>query len=53
MLLHSNTSQGAGFIFDKEGWILTSNHVVANNNRVSVLLSDGVQLLGTVVGVDE
>ena len=32
--------QGSGFILDKEGLILTNNHVIGNAQRVEVMLSD-------------
>jgi len=42
--------EGTGIILDKEGHILTNNHVVNNAKTVRVLLLDGTQLDATVVG---
>jgi len=44
--------QGSGFIIDAEGHILTNNHVVDQASTVKVVLSDGTQLQGKVIGVD-
>jgi S1-C subfamily serine protease len=45
--------QGSGFILDKEGHILTNNHVIDNAQRVEVTLADKHQYKATVVGVDK
>src|SRR6185312_15181843 len=44
--------QGSGFILDKEGHILTNNHVIDNAQTVDVTLSDKKKYKATVVGVD-
>lgn len=52
--------QGSGFVIDSEGYILTNHHVIADhesefaelNQRIEVTLSDGRQLMATVVGAD-
>jgi S1-C subfamily serine protease len=44
--------QGSGFVIDLEGHILTNHHVVEQQGRIEVILSDGRQLPATVVGVD-
>jgi S1-C subfamily serine protease len=44
--------QGSGFILDKEGHILTNNHVIDNAQRVEVTLADKHKYKATVVGVD-
>ena len=44
--------QGTGVIFDAEGLILTNAHVVEGTNRVNVVLVDGRNLEGSVVGTD-
>jgi S1-C subfamily serine protease len=45
--------QGSGFILDKEGHILTNNHVIDNAQRVEVTLGDKHKYKATVVGVDK
>ncbi len=45
--------QGSGFILDKEGHILTNNHVIDNAQRVEVTLFDKHKYKATVVGVDK
>ncbi len=43
---------GSGVIYDSSGLILTNEHVVGSASSVSVNLSDGSKLTGTVVGAD-
>ena len=45
--------QGSGFILDKEGHILTNNHVVENAQLVEVTLSDKKKYKATVLYVDK
>lgn len=45
--------QGSGFIIDKQGHILTNNHVIDNAQRVEVTLADKHKYKATVVGVDK
>lgn len=45
-------STGSGFLIDDEGHVLTNSHVVAAASSVTVTLSDGTELHGTVLGVD-
>lgn len=45
-------SVGSGVIFDKQGYIVTNNHVVGNSKEVNVCLSNGDTVTGTVVGTD-
>lgn len=44
--------QGSGFIIDREGYILTNNHVVAKAQKIIVTLSDGRKLTASLVGRD-
>src|SRR5579871_121472 len=44
---------GSGFILDKQGLILTNNHVIANAQRVEVTLSDKHKYKATVLTVDK
>ena len=43
---------GSGFIIDREGYIVTNNHVVANAEEVEVTLADGMVLPAKVMGTD-
>lgn len=43
---------GSGFLIDDEGHILTNGHVVDDASSVTVILSDGAELDGVVLGVD-
>ncbi len=45
-------SLGSGFIIDKEGYILTNNHVVEKASVIKVKLSDGKEYEAKVVGKD-
>ncbi|MFA4873833.1 MAG: Do family serine endopeptidase [bacterium] len=46
-------SLGSGFIIDKDGTILTNNHVVSQADEIEVVLSDGRKFKAKVVGTDE
>ena len=37
---------GSGFVWDKEGHIVTNNHVVADADRISVTFHDGTSVSG-------
>jgi serine protease Do len=43
---------GSGAIVDKEGYILTNNHVIEGADRVRVRLNDGREFIATVKGQD-
>lgn len=43
---------GSGFVFDKEGHIVTNNHVVADASTINVIFSDGTSARAKVVGTD-
>ena len=43
---------GSGIVLDRDGHILTNNHVVSDSRRVEVTLADGTKLAATVVGSD-
>jgi serine protease Do len=45
-------SLGSGFIINKEGDILTNNHVVDNSEEIKVRLSDGREFKAKVIGRD-
>ena len=43
---------GSGFIMNREGYILTNNHVVEGADKIQVRLANGRQIDGRVVGLD-
>src|ERR1041385_2783721 len=45
-------SLGSGFIIDRDGTILTNNHVVENGQKITVKLQDGREFEAKVVGKD-
>lgn len=45
-------SLGSGFIIDREGYIVTNNHVVENADKIRVKLSNGKEFDAKVVGRD-
>jgi len=49
---HKQRSGGSGVIVDKEGYILTNNHVVEGADKVKVRLNDGREFTATVKGQD-
>ncbi len=46
------TSQGSGFVYDRNGHIVTNQHVVAGASSASVSFWNGVELDAVVVGTD-
>ncbi|MDD2541994.1 MAG: DegQ family serine endoprotease [Desulfuromonadaceae bacterium] len=45
-------SLGSGIIIDKDGFIITNNHVVDNADEIKVKLSDGREFKAKVIGRD-
>jgi S1-C subfamily serine protease len=43
-------AQGSGFLYDRDGHIVTNNHVIEAADRVTVIFADGLRLPATVVG---
>lgn len=46
-------SLGSGFIIDKEGYILTNNHVIEKADKIKVTLGNGKEYDAKVIGVDQ
>ena len=46
-------SAGSGFFVSPDGYIVTNNHVVDHADEIKVVLKDGKELKGVVVGRDE
>ncbi|MGI8840327.1 MAG: Do family serine endopeptidase [Caulobacteraceae bacterium] len=51
--LPKQLSSGSGFFISPDGYIVTNNHVVDNADEIKVVLKDGKELKGAVVGRDE
>ena len=49
---HKQRSGGSGVIVDKEGYILTNNHVVDGADKVKIRLNDGREFTAIVKGQD-
>jgi len=43
---------GSGFVWDKQGHIITNNHVIDGADQISVVFYDGATVSGTIVGAD-
>lgn len=50
--IESGRSLGSGFIYDREGLILTAAHVVDGADELQVRLADGTETDGEVLGTD-
>lgn len=48
----TSTSQGSGWVYNGEGYIVTNNHVVEGETRVEVDFPSGFKAFGDVVGSD-
>jgi len=46
----TQTTQGSGFIIDKQGYAFTNYHVIENAERIQLTLSDGKQYAAKLVG---
>jgi serine protease Do len=49
---YKERSLGSGFIIDKEGYIVTNNHVVADADQIKVKLSNNKEYNAKIVGRD-
>jgi serine protease Do len=45
-------SLGSGFIIDKDGYIVTNNHVIENADKIKVKLKDGKEYTAEIIGRD-
>jgi len=43
---------GSGFVYSKEGHIITNQHVVKDSTKVTVTFLDGESFIGDVIGID-
>jgi len=50
--LGNSQNVGSGFVFDKEGHIITNNHVVKNTKKITVTFIDGTSYRAEIVGTD-
>ena len=49
---YKQQSLGTGFIIDKDGHILTNNHVVEQSDEITVKLSDNTEFAAKIIGRD-
>lgn len=49
----AGSGQGTGFVFDKQGHILTNEHVVSGQTTMQVTFTSGYKSYATLVGVDK
>ncbi len=49
---HKQRSGGSGVIVDREGYILTNNHVVEGADKIKIKLNDGREFTATLKGQD-
>jgi serine protease Do len=50
---HKRSGLGSGVIVDKNGYILTNNHVIRGADEITVTLSDKREFKGKVIGTDQ
>lgn len=46
------TSLGSGFVFDKQGRIITNHHVISDSKSVDVTFIDGSRYVASIIGSD-
>lgn len=46
------SGQGSGFVFDRDGHIVTNHHVIAQADAITVIFSDGTEVDAELVGAD-
>jgi S1-C subfamily serine protease len=50
--IRTTTTQGSGWVYSGDGYIVTNNHVVDTETKVEVDFASGFKTFGTVVGTD-
>lgn len=45
-------SLGSGFVLDKDGYIVTNNHVIEDADEIKVILNDGQEFDAKIIGTD-
>lgn len=50
--IFTDRGQGSGFVYDKNGHIITNFHVIENSRNVEVRFNSGFMAYGTVIGTD-
>ncbi len=48
----TDRSQGSGFVYDKQGHIITNYHVIEDASSVEVRFPSGYKVYGKVIGID-
>ncbi|WP_326493720.1 S1C family serine protease [Curtobacterium sp. SL109] len=51
--VRTSSGSGSGFVIDDTGHVMTNHHVIDGAERVSLILPDGDEVPGRVVGSDE
>lgn len=49
---HQARSVGSGFIIQKDGLIVTNNHVIDNGEKITIVMADGRKYSAKVIGAD-
>ena len=50
--INTESSQGSGFVYSENGYIVTNQHVVEDQSQIEVSFTDGETLTGEIVGSD-
>ncbi len=51
--IRTSSGSGSGFVLDDAGHVVTNHHVVDGSSRVQLVLPDGSEVSGRVIGSDE
>jgi hypothetical protein len=49
----TENGMGSGIIIDKSGYIVTNNHVIEGNSKISVILNNGKEYTASILAKDE